>query len=400
MSLASKPLKNERMMKPSHRSDVQPFLVMQALREAAQLDAEGADIIHLSLGQPANKPPQRVLDKVAEALKTEQLGYTDSRGVSPLRERLAHFYYTEYGHTVSPERIFVTTGSSSAQFLALLAAFDVGAKVAINTPCYAAYPQLMKSLGITPIFIPTNAETNYQPTVSMLRALEEKPDGIILTSPSNPTGTVISPDEYAAIIAHCDAEGIRVISDEIYHTILYGDAQVQTAISLSDQSIVTSSFSKYFLLPGWRLGWMIVPENFQIRIENLLQNFFLSAPAVAQIAALEALECRTELDEVVVQYTNNRQIVADGLRAAGLHKLSEPQGAFYIYADISDYSDDSIAFCQKMLREAHVCAVAGVDFDAQRGHHFVRFSYAGAPERMKEACERLKIWIGGLPTTR
>lgn len=380
-------------MQPSDRSDIQPFLVMQALREAAQLQEQGADIIHLSLGQPASKPPQRVLDKVAEALKTDQLGYTDSRGTSPLRECLARFYKEEYGCDVAAERIFVTTGSSAAQFLAMLSAFDVGAKVAINTPCYGAYPQIMHSLGIEPVFMPCDASTNYQPTLEMLQNLPEKPAGIVLTSPSNPTGSVIDLAIYKDIIAYCDAENIRVISDEIYHTVLYGDARVQTAVALSEQAIVTSSFSKYFLLPGWRLGWMIVPENFCTRVENLLQNFFLAAPAIAQVAALEVLECRAELDAVVEEYAQNRAIMLEALPKMGLTKLSEPAGAFYIYADVSDYTDDSLQFCQKMLREAHVCAVSGVDFDRQRGQNFVRFSYAGSPARIREACTRLQRWL-------
>ena len=384
------------IMTPSKRSDIQPFLVMQALREAAVLEEKGEQVLHLSLGQPANRAPQRVLDKVAEALKSEQLGYTDARGIAPLRERLSAFYKECYGLEIPAERFFITTGSSSAQFLALLAGFDVGQTVAINTPCYAAYPQLMRALGLKPVFLPCDAGTNYQPTRAMLEALPEKPDGIVITSPSNPTGTVIEPKEFEAIIAYCNAQGIKVISDEIYHKIAFDDAPIKSALEYSDDAIVTSSFSKYFLLPGWRLGWMIVPESFQSAIENVLMNFFLSAPAVAQIAALEVFNCTDELDAVVAGYAKNREILMERFPQIGFDKISNPQGAFYLYVDVSDYTDDSLAFARDMLHATGVCAVSGVDFDAERGHHFLRFSYAGSPQTMLESCERLSPYLSQL----
>ncbi len=381
-------------MKQAPRGNISPFLVMEAFREAEEVARGGADVIHLSLGQPARKAPRRVLEKVSQLALNAQLGYTDARGMESLRHRISAYYHDQYGMDVPMERIFVTVGSSAAYFMSLIAAFEPGDKIAIAAPCYPAYPNIMRALELEPVFMRAGLEENYHPTVDMLKALPEKPAGLVIASPSNPTGTVIDADVLHDVIRYCEAEGIRLISDEIYHGVTYGDVACKSALEYSDRMIVTNSFSKYFLLPGWRLGWAVMPEDLQRNFESLVQNFFISPPAIAQHAAVEVFDCLDELDKVVQGYEINRQILLDALPKAGFDKLSPAQGAFYIYADVSGLTDDSTAFCRKMLEEAHVCAVAGPDFDREEGHNYVRFSYAGDSGRINEACERLKRWLG------
>ncbi len=380
-------------MKTATRGLIDPFMAMEAFREAALVSQSGADVIHLSIGQPATRPPQAVLEKVAQMALSDNLGYTDAPGIWPLREAIAAHYLAQYGLVVKPEQVFVTVGSSAAYMTALLAAFEVGDKVALVSPHYPASPNMMRALGIEPIIMPSSFADNFQPNVAMLKALPQKPDGLVIASPSNPTGTVIHPAALAELTAYCEVEGIRIISDEIYHGITYGDVRASSVLEYSSQMIVTNSFSKYYLLPGWRLGWCVMPLPLVRNVESLLQNFYISPPTIAQYAALEILQCRKELDAVVAGYQRNRDWLLAELPKAGFDHISPSEGAFYLYADVSALTNDSHAFCQKMLREAHICAVPGLDFDKAQGGRFIRFSFCGSYAHMQQATQRLGQWM-------
>lgn len=383
------------MLKVALRGAVSPFHVMEVLREAWAHEATGADVIHLSVGQPAEEAPERVRRKAAELLTTKaSMGYTNALGLSPLRERIAAFYKERYGITIPAERVVVTVGSSSAFFITMLSAFEHGDKVAIAFPCYPAYPNMLEAAGLQPVFMRADASTHFQPTLEMLQALPEKPDGLIIASPSNPAGTVIDAEELRRIARHCDEEGIRLISDEIYHGIIFGERTVETAAALSEKAIVVNSFSKYFLMPGWRLGWAIVPEELLRSFESLLQNFFISPPAISQHAAIEVFDCLDELDEVVAGYARNRALMLDALPKAGFDNLSPSEGAFYIYADVSRLTNSSEQFCKDMLEQTAVSCVPGHDFDREQGARFMRFSFCGKEDRVAEAMERIIRWLG------
>lgn len=366
---------------------------MQALSDAQALAAQGRDIVHMSLGQPSARPPQRVLDAVAQMAVSDGLGYTESAGIWPLRERIAKHYAAQYGLQVSPERVFLTVGSSAAYMLALLCAFDAGDRIALAAPHYPASPNMMQALGVVPVIMECGALENYQPTLAKLEALPQKPDGLVIASPSNPAGTVIDADELARITAYCDAHDIRIISDEIYHGVTYGTAKAETVLRYSERMIVTNSFSKYYLLPGWRLGWCVLPEDLSGPAEALLQNFYISPPTLAQYAALQVMGCRAELDDVVRGYDVNRQYLLEALAQMGLEKIAPAQGAFYLYVDISHLSNDSTAFCKELLEQAGVCAVSGIDFDKTHGHRFMRLSYAGSMDELREAMRRLRMHL-------
>ena len=378
----------------SLRGNVAPFEVMEAFREAEALSEQGRDILHLSLGQPGRTVPPAVLDAVNAAMRSGPLGYTEAKGLPALRQRIALQYRTRYGVEVPAERVFVTVGSSAATFLTLLAAFDPGAQVALARPCYPAYPNMLRATNLEPVFIDTDESTAFQPRVGHLEAMAERPDGLIVASPSNPAGTVLPPEELHAIADWCVANGTRLISDEIYHGVTYGDAVAQTALAFSDEAFVVNSFSKYYLLPGWRLGWAVVPERFCRSFESLVQSFFISPPAVSQVAALHVFDHLDTLDAAVAQYAINRDLLMATLREVGMRGLRHAEGAFYLYANVSALSNDSRAFCRSMLHEAGVCAVPGLDFDAERGHQYVRFSYAGEQADVEEACRRIRGWLG------
>lgn len=383
------------MMKVARRGAVAPFHVMEVMREAWAHEATGADVIHLSVGQPAEEAPERVRRKAAELLTSKaSLGYTDAMGVFPLRRRIAEFYKATYGLDIPPERVVVTVGSSSAFFITMLSAFEHGDKVAIAYPCYPAYPNMLEAAGLKPVFMRADASTRFQPTLEMLKALPEKPDGLVIASPSNPAGTVIDAGEFRRIIAYCEQEGIRLISDEIYHGITFGGHKVQTAAALSDKALVVNSFSKYFLMPGWRLGWAVVPEELLRSFECLLQNFFISPPAISQYAAIEVFDCLDELDAVVAGYARNRARMLEALPKAGFADLSPSEGAFYIYADVHRLTNDSEQFCRDMLMQTGVSCVPGHDFDREQGRRYMRFSFCGREERVAEAMERITRWLG------
>ena len=378
-------------MAPSRRSAVPPFFAMEILKAATRRAAAGARVYHMETGEPGSGAPEPVLDAARAALD-DKIGYTEAQGVLPLRERIAAYYDERYGFAPPPERIVVTTGASAGLMLAFLAAFDTGDRVALANPGYPAYRNTLQALGLEPVLLPTTAETRSQPTVAMLEALRQPIQGLIVASPSNPTGTMLPRRELEAVTAFCDGNGVRVISDEIYHGITYGEPAVSVAAS-SECAVVINGFSKYFAMTGWRLGWMVVPQDLARAVERLAQNLFVSPPALAQRAALAAFGCREELEANVARYARNRDIVQRALPAAGFGALAPCDGAFYAYADVSRLTEDSEAFCQRMLAECGVAATPGIDFDTERGQAFVRFSYAGATAEVEAACAALERWL-------
>lgn len=380
----------------SQRGDIRAFEVMEALREAEALEAQGRHIIHLSLGQPAARAPQAVLDAVSAAMQRSNLGYTDARGLAALRERIAQFYADTYGVKVDAARIFVTVGSSSAYFLGLLAACDAGDRVAIARPCYPAYPNMAQALNLEAVFIDTDETTRFQPTWEMVEAVHKRTPlkALVVASPSNPAGTVIGKAQMEVLAQGCAAHNILLFSDEIYHGVTYGDgAEVYSGVQCSEDVLVLNSFSKYYLLPGWRLGWAVVPPALLRRYESLVQSFFISPAAPAQYAALEVFEHMDALQDVVEIYHANRDVLAQGLRDAGFAQLVIPEGAFYIYTNITQFGLKSSDFCRALLHEAGVSAVPGHDFDMVRGDDYVRFSFAGAQDDVLEAVQRITEWV-------
>jgi aspartate/methionine/tyrosine aminotransferase len=382
------------LMTPSSRSDVPPFMVMDVMAAAARIEAAGGKVIHMEVGQPAVGAPSTAVAAVQAVLGKSALGYTESLGMASLRARIARHYAETRGLSVSAEQVIVTTGSSAAFILAFLSMFEPGDRVAIANPGYPPYRHILTALGCEPVLIETGAETRFAVTPeSLLAAHAKKPlAGILVASPANPTGTMMTPAALAALIATAEDAGIKVISDEIYHGLDYA-VPVETAARLSPNAVVINSFSKYFCMTGWRIGWMVVPSSLVRPIERLQGNLAISVPTLSQIAAEAAFEGRPELEAIKHGYEDNRKILIEGLPKAGLSKFLPVDGAFYLYADVSDFSNDSFDFAKRLLEEAHVAATPGVDFDPINGRHFVRFSYAGSAAEMKEAVERIGAWL-------
>lgn len=383
-------------MKISKRSEISPFIVMDVMAAAAAREAAGESVLHLEVGQPATAAPRAVLAAAEQALRDNRIGYTVALGIPELRERLADYYQRQYGVTVSAERIVVTTGSSAGFLLSFLAHFDAGDRVAICDPGYPAYRNILKALNLEPVLIPCRAESDFRLTVPQIaQAAKDGPlDGLLIASPANPTGVMLSPDELRAIADYCATQNITLISDEIYHGISYGKAP-QTALSFSDDAVVINSFSKYFSMTGWRLGWMVVPQPALRAVERIAQNLFISPPTLSQIAAVAAFDCEAELQANVAAYARNRALLLRELPKAGIERFAPPDGAFYLYADMSRFTEDSVRFCQDMLLQTGIAATPGTDFDMAEGHKFVRFSFAGATEVMAEAAKRLAAWLPG-----
>jgi aspartate/methionine/tyrosine aminotransferase len=384
------------MLKVGRGAAVPPFIVMDVIASAnarASTLAQGAPgIIRMEVGQPGTGAPRTATEAVIAALNSgAPMGYTEAFGLPSLRARIAHHYADWYDATVPTARIAVTVGASGAFPLAFLAAFDPGDRVALAAPYYPPYVNILAALGIEPVILPTCAESRYQPTVAMLDALNPKPDGLIVASPCNPAGTMLHPDELAAIATWCDRAGVRLISDEIYHGLHHTGA-ITSAASLSPSAIVVNSFSKYFSMTGWRVGWLVLPEDLVRPVERLSQNLFISAPHIAQIAAEGAFDGTEELERNIAVYRRSRALLLDALPRAGFPRLAPAEGAFYLYADVADRTNDSVAFCARMLTEAGIAASPGVDFDAARGATTLRFSYCGPEEAMAEAAERLARW--------
>ena len=386
----------KQLLKPSKRSDVPPFIVMDVMAAAAQCEARGAQIIHMEVGQPAAPAPKTAIKAAQAALAQGRLGYTECLGIPSLRRRIARHYGEMYDLGLDPARVVVTTGSSGAFVLAFLALFEPGDRVALANPGYPPYRHILSALGCEPVLIETSADTRWALSAKALIAAHQRAPlkGVVIASPANPTGTMIDPDALSRLIAIAEAEGIRVISDEIYHGLDYAFA-AETAANVSDRVVVINSFSKYFCMTGWRVGWMVVPENLVRPIDRLQGNLAISVPTLAQIAAEAAFEGREEMQAVKHGYEENRRILTEGLPKAGLDKFLPVDGAFYLYADISRFSDDSLDFAKRMLNEAGVAATPGIDFDPVNGKHFLRFCYAGSADEMREAVARIGNWLKG-----
>ena len=385
------------VLKIAKRGTIPPFIVMDVLRAANEREAKGEGVLHLEVGQPGTRAPAPVLAAAAAALEDDLLGYTEALGLPDLRSRIAKHYQETYGIEVDPGRVVATTGSSGGFVLAFLAAFDAGDRVALASPGYPAYRNILKSLGIEVVELQVGPETNFQPTPELIeRALKESSraiDGLIVASPSNPTGTMIHAAELEALYGFCRDQGIRLISDEIYHGITYKDP-AETALRFGDEAIMVNSFSKYFSMTGWRLGWMVVPEDLIRSVECLQQNLFISPPTLSQHAGIKVFDCRDDLDGFVARYAENRALLLERLPLAGFETLAPAEGAFYIYADIAHMTNDSEEFCRRMLAETGVAATPGMDFDPGRGNRFMRFSFAGEHAVMAEAADRLRQWRG------
>ena len=385
---------NQPLFQPSRRSDVAPFIAMDVLAEAARLEAEGRKIIHMEVGQPSAPAPKAALDMARKALDHGRLGYTEALGIRPLRAALAVHYRTTYGVDVPVERIMATTGSSAGFNLAFLAAFDPGDRIVLTAPGYPAYRNILKALGLVAVEIEVGEETRWSLTPAHLEeAQKEGPvKGVLVASPANPTGTMMTADALEDLIRYCDEAGIWFISDEIYHGLCY-DGEEKTALETSQNVIIVNSFSKYYCMTGWRIGWLVLPEQLVRPTERIAQSLYISPPELSQIAAGAALNSVQELEAVKAGYAANRALLLDGLPKIGLDKLLPVDGAFYIYADISRFSSDSLDFARRMLHEAGVAATPGVDFDPVHGHEFLRFSFAGAHDDMKLALEKLRGFL-------
>ena len=385
------------MLKQGAAAAIQPFLVMDVIARAnarqAALPPGAPGVIRMEVGQPGTGAPRGAVEAASRALLAgEPLGYTEAFGRRSLRERIAFHYTGFYGAAIDADRIAVTTGASGGFLLAFLAAFDAGDRVALATPYYPPYVNILVALGIVPVLLPTGPETRFQPTIAMLEAMEGEPgglpDGLIIASPCNPAGTTLDHAELAGLARWCDSQGVRLISDEIYHGLNW-EAPPATAAAFSGSAIVINSFSKYWSMTGWRVGWMVLPDDLRRPAERLKQNLFISAPHISQVAAEAAFGCAEEIEANLARYRRSRSHLLRTLPGAGFASLSPAQGAFYLYADISSRSSDSVGFAARLLDEVGVAATPGVDFDAKRGHRFLRFSYCGPEVDMMEAPVRL-----------
>jgi aspartate/methionine/tyrosine aminotransferase len=388
--------KAKSLLQPSARSNVPPFMVMDVMAAAARLEAKGRRIVHMEVGQPAAGAPASAIAAVRAALADGPHGYTETLGIASLRRRIARAYQEWHGLDIEPERVVVTTGSSAGFMLAFLAAFEAGDRVAVALPGYPPYRHILTALGCEPVFVETSAATRWSITSESLLAQHQlRPlKGVVVGSPANPTGTMTTAAALADLIRSAEDAGIAVISDEIYHGLDYAFA-AESAAKLSADAIIINSFSKYFCMTGWRIGWMVAPRSLLRAIERLQQNLAISVPTLSQIAAEAAFDGRAELEQIKHGYEDNRRLLLEGLPRAGLDSFLPVDGAFYLYADISRFSDDSFDFATRMLEEAGVAATPGVDFDPLHGRNFLRLCYAGTREDMREAVERIGRWLKG-----
>ena len=374
-------------MQSSRRGQVDPFIVMDMVEEARLLEAAGRRIIHMEVGQPGTAAPALAQAAVARHMARGPMGYTVALGLPELRRGIADLYRRWYGVDLNPDRVIVTTGSSAAFLLAFTALFDAGDRVALAEPGYPSYRQILSALSLTPVGIATSAENRFQPVPQDLEGVQMR--GLIVASPGNPTGTMLDHDHLKALMDHAAGRGIAFVSDEIYHGLHY-DQRAVSALEISDECYVINSFSKYFSMTGWRIGWIVVPQDHIRTIERLAQNLFICAPHVSQIAALAALDAVEEMEANRAVYATNRRLMLEGLPAAGFDRIAPPDGAFYIYADVSDLTTDSLGFARQILSQAGVAVTPGLDFDPRRGAQTLRFSYAGATADVVEGLARLR----------
>ena len=381
------------LLMPSKRSNVPPFIVMDVMAAVAALEAKGRHVVHMEVGQPAQPAPATAL-AAARAALSQRIGYTETLGIPTLRRRIAQHYSQAYGYDLDPGRVVVTTGSSGGFILAFLSLFEPGDRVALANPGYPPYRHILSALGCEPVLIETSAKTRWVLSPEALIEAHRKAPlaGLLVASPANPTGTMMDAASLQRLIATAEAEGIKVISDEIYHGLDYAYA-AETAVKLSERALVINSFSKYFCMTGWRIGWMVVPEALVRTVERLQQNLAISVPTLSQIAAEAAFDGAQEMEAVKHGYEENRRILTEGLPRAGLDEFLPVDGAFYLYANIARFSDDSLDFAKRMLNEAGVAATPGLDFDPVDGKHYLRFCYAGSGDEMHEAVKRIGDWL-------
>lgn len=379
-------------MRFSRRGDVDPFIVMDVMEDARRAEAAGASVIHMEVGQPGTPAPRLAREAASKAIASEALGYTVALGLPELRERISKLYQDWYGIDVPASRIIVTAGSSAGFLLSFLAMFDAGQRVATIAPGYPSYRNILKGLDIDVVELEGAAASGWRPTPEMIAGAGDI-DGLLVASPSNPTGAMLDRASLQGLIDAARAKDAVFISDEIYHGLHYGDRAV-TALELSDDAVIINSFSKYFSMTGWRVGWMVAPEPMVRVVERLAQNFFICPAHVSQVAALAAMDAVEECEANLTVYRKNREVLLEELPKAGFTKLAPCEGAFYIYAEVDHLTDDSREFCKRMLAEAGVAATPGHDFDPMRGAGTVRFSFARSTEDMVEGARRLKAWLG------
>ena len=380
----------------ARRAGIPPFYVMDVWLAAAERQRTHGDLVNLSAGQPSAGAPAPVLAAARQVLATGNLGYTVALGIPELRAAIAGSYAQKYGLAVDVDDVVLTTGSSGGFLLAFLACFDVGDRVAIASPGYPCYRNILAALGCEVVELECGSQTRFQPTVAMLEALDRPVKGVIVASPANPTGTVIAPAELAAIATWCDANGVRLISDEVYHGLVYpGAPATSCAWQTSRNAVVANSFSKYFAMTGWRLGWLLVPAELRRAVDCLTGNFTICPPVLPQHAAVAAFtpEAIAEAEGHLQHYAANRETLIAGLRTLGITRVAPPDGAFYVYADVSDFTADSLGFCERLLADTGLAIAPGVDFDTVAGDSFVRLSFAGPTADIDEALRRLGPWL-------
>lgn len=383
------------MIKISHRGRMDSFLVMDTLAKANEMQRQGKTVYRFEAGQPAFSVPAPAAAAAAEFAKSPNVGYTDPMGLPALRTAISDHYKSIYGADIDISRIVITPGASGAFSLAFLSCFEVGDRVAMSMPCYPSYKRILESFGVEVVPILATAEDKYHPTPDLLEQVikGDKIDGLVIASPGNPTGTTLTPQELADLINFCKHRGIRVISDELYHGIEFDHTQSTTACQIDENALVINSFSKYFCMTGWRLGWMIVPENMITVTNNLQSNVFICASAISQQAGIKVFECKDALNANLDRYRINRDVFVKRMTDMGIDKFSYPNGGFYFYADIAHLTDDSVAFANALLEQAHVSTSPGLDFDPYRGHTTIRFSYVCDTDHANAGLDALEKFI-------
>ena len=377
-------------MRKSNRGNVDPFIVMDVMENARKAEEKGEDIVHMEVGQPGTPAPIEAQRQLIEKMKNDSMGYTVALGIPELRKRISQLYGDWYNLDLNPDRIIITSGSSAGFILSFSSLFDAKDRVGICSPGYPSYRQILKAQDLETVLIETKFENNFQPFASDLKGLNLS--GVLIASPANPTGSMLNYNQLESLILSSLEQNISFISDEIYHGIEY-EKKATTALQITNQCYVINSFSKYFSMTGWRVGWMVVPEDHIRQIERLAQNMFICAPHASQIAALHALDCEDELKNNLDVYKENRKLMIKGLKDSGFSKISSPDGAFYIYADVSKFCNDSLEFANRVLKEANVAITPGLDFDPKRGNSTIRFSYARSTDDITRGIDRLNIFM-------
>lgn len=376
--------------------EVEPFHAIAISRLAHSLQVQGRSVIHLEFGQPSTGAPRKAVDAAHRILDADPMGYWES---PQLKSRLARYYHDNYGVEVDAERFVLTCGASPALVLALASSFSPGHRIAMARPGYVAYRNTVRALHLTPVEIPCGRDTRYQLTAASLAQIRPAPDGVIIASPANPTGTIINSAELTLIARTCRDRGIRIISDEVYHGLSFGEPS-RSMVEFEPEAMIVNSFSKYFSMPGWRLGWLLAPEEDLTRARAYAGNLFLSAPSLSQHVALAALDNHDELDGHIEVYRRNRDLLLDALPKMGLGEIAPPDGAFYIYVDIRHFTNDSLGFCERLLRDTGVATAPGVDFDPVEGGHFMRLSFAVSTSQIEDAISRMGPWLRELAGDR